>query len=281
MDSELATVLRIWRDRTTPEQVGLPVNGPRRVPGLRREELAMLAGVSMEYVTRLEQGRAEAPSASVLAALARALQLDDDEQAHLFTLAGHATPGRTRVLRQVPASVRRLTEQLGGHPVAVADAGWGLLLWNEPWAALFGDLSGARGRQRNVAWRRFAEDARGGITHLDEDAFERGLVADLRTALGRYPDDEELRSMVDDLRGTSPRFRSLWEQNRVGVHRGSSKTIDHPQVGRLTVDCDVLTADRGDLRVIVYTAPAGSEAAGKLDLLRVLGRQDLTGDRTR
>ncbi|SDD24879.1 helix-turn-helix domain-containing protein [Auraticoccus monumenti] len=274
MDSELGTALRAWRDRLTPASVGLPSNGTRRVPGLRREELAMLAGVSMEYVTRLEQGRAEAPSASVLSALSRALQLDDDEQAHLFRLAGHARPGPTRVLRQVPASVRRLTEQLGSNPVAVTDAGWGLLLCNESWTALFGDPSGLSERDRNIVWRRFT----GGlpyVEHEDEDAFDRSMVGDLRSTLSRHPDDEQLPVLVRDLLATSDRFRRVWSDHRVRTHTQSTKTIHHPVVGSITVDCDVLTADRGGLRVVVYTAPPTSEFASQLDLLRVLGAQPM------
>ncbi|MFI8302465.1 helix-turn-helix domain-containing protein [Streptomyces sp. NPDC085927] len=151
---ELAAILRVWRERLTPHMAGLPANTARRTKGLRREELAVLAGVSVDYIVRLEQGRASAPSAQVCAALARALQLGDTEQEHLFRLAGHATGGG-RISRLVPASIRRLVERTGERPVAVFDAMWNLLLWNRLWAALAGDPSQVREADRNLLWLHF------------------------------------------------------------------------------------------------------------------------------
>src|SRR5438477_8620329 len=199
-------MLRGWRDRMTPAQVGLAVNAPRRARGLRREELAVLAGISADYLVRLEQGRASAPSAQVCAALARALQLSDPEQAHLFQLAGHAD-GSGVISSQVPASVRRLLDQLDDHPIAVYDAMWTLISWNRLWAALLGDPSALDERDRNVLWRYFT----GGpsrVTHnaAEQAAFEASTVADLRTAAGRYPDDRRLGSLITDLCRASDRF---------------------------------------------------------------------------
>src|SRR2546430_5789606 len=155
-------MLRTWRDRMSPGQVGLAVNAPRRTRGLRREELAVLAGISADYLVRLEQGRASNPSTQVCAALARALQLSDPEQAHLFRLAGHAD-GDGVVSRLVPASVRRLLDQLDDHPIAVYDATWTLISWNRLWAALLGDPSALDERQRNVLWRHFTGGPSRGI----------------------------------------------------------------------------------------------------------------------
>jgi transcriptional regulator with XRE-family HTH domain len=252
------------------------VGRARRAPGLRREELALLAGVSADYITRLEQGRATAPSPQVLAALGRALRLSREEQDHLFRLAGQAPPRSGHITAQVTPSVQRLLDQLTGTPVSVNDAAWNLLAWNPLWAALIGDPSAKTGRNRNVLWSHFTgQHARVVRTPEDEARFEESAVADLRSATARYPDDDGLQQLVTDLQAASPRFATLWKSRIVGTHRDSHKTFDHPEAGLVTVDCDVLTVDGSDLRIIAYTAPAGSEAAEKLRLLSVIGVQAL------
>jgi transcriptional regulator with XRE-family HTH domain len=270
----LGPALRAWRDRLDPAEFGLPANTPRRAPGLRREELAILAGVSIDYVVRLEQGRASAPSVQVLSALALALQLSDVEQSHLFTLAGQPPPGRGVVNRLIPGSVRRLLAQLHGNPLAVYDAGWGLLAWSPLWAALTGDPSASGGRERNVVWQHFTRPA-GRVTHADDAAYEASMVADLRHAAARYHDDSEISGMVDDLLDRSARFRELWSSRTVAVHEQDHKTVRHPDLGPLQLDCDTLTTDRGDLRVVIFTAAPGSETASKLELLSVIGTEQI------
>jgi transcriptional regulator with XRE-family HTH domain len=273
---ELGAALRGWRDRVAPGDAGLPAGRARRAPGLRREELALLAGVSADYITRLEQGRATAPSAQVLSALGRALRLSREEQDHLFRLADQAPPRPGHISAQLTPGVQRLLDQLSGVPVSVNDAAWNLIAWNPLWAALTGDPSALTGRDRNVLWRHFTgQPARVVRTAEDEARFEESSVADLRSATARYPDDTGLRQLVADLRAASSRFATLWETGAVGTHRDSHKTFDHPDVGLVTVDCDVLTVDGTDLRIIAYTAPAGSEAAEKLRLLSVIGMQAL------
>jgi transcriptional regulator with XRE-family HTH domain len=274
-DSALGTVLRTWRDRIDPAALGMARNSPRRAPGLRREELALLAGISIDYVVRLEQGRARTPSAPVCASLARALQLTDAEQAHLFQLAGHADDV-ARVPRMIPASVRRIVDQLDTHPVGVYDAMWTLLSWNPLWAALFGDPSELNDRDRNTLWRHFT----GGTTRVrqtpeESRAFESSTVADLRATTGRYPHDPDLASLVRDLRGIDA-FEALWSRQLVTDHLQSHKTVQHPDVGELDIDCDVLTAQRSDLRVVVFTPHAGSDARSKLDLLAAVGTQTVS-----
>jgi transcriptional regulator with XRE-family HTH domain len=273
---ELGAALRGWRDRVSPADAGLPAGRARRAPGLRREELALLAGVSADYITRLEQGRATAPSAQVLGALGRALRLSREEQDHLFRLAGQAPPRPGHINAQLTPGVQRLLDQLTAAPVSVNDAAWNLIAWNPLWAALTGDPSAQTGRDRNVLWRHFTgQPARVVRTAEDEARFEESSAADLRSATARYPDDTALRQLIADLRAASPRFATLWETRAVGTHRDSHKTFDHPDVGLVTVDCDVLTVDGTDLRIIAYTAPAGSEAAEKLRLLSVIGTQAL------
>jgi transcriptional regulator with XRE-family HTH domain len=155
VQDELAGCLRSWRDRLGPAEAGLTAGSTRRVPGLRREEVAQLAGVSLDYLARLEQGRAGNPSPSVLASLARALRLTDDERAHLFRLAGHAKPSTGTINRHVGPGVQRLLDRLSDVPVMVIDASWQLVAANPLASALVGDFSGASGRERNLAWGHF------------------------------------------------------------------------------------------------------------------------------
>ena len=271
---ELAGSIRLWRDRLTPAEVGLPAGGARRVPGLRREEVAQLAGLSLDYLSRLEQGRAGNPSASVLASLARALRLTDDERAHLFRLAGHAEPSAGVINRHIGPGVQRLLDRLGDVPVLVLDAAWQVVATNSLADALLGDFSHASGRERNLAWRHFT-GAPGRLVRGEVERAEAGaeIVADLRDALGRYPADDELAALIDDLRETSPSFAELWKQHGVARRSASRKTFLHPEVGSITLDCDVLVAQGSDLRLVVYTAPSGSDDARSLALLSAIGLQ--------
>jgi transcriptional regulator with XRE-family HTH domain len=273
---ELGPALRAWRDRVAPGPAGLPSGGRRRAAGLRREELSLLAGVSADYITRLEQGRATTPSPQVLTALARALRLSDAERQHLFLLAGQPAPTAGQLPTHLTPGVQRLLDQLDGTPVAVYDAAWTVLAWNHLWAALLGDPSTLRGRDRNVLWRHFTGPC-GRVSHTAEGnaTFEASAVGDLRSATARYPDDGNLRRLVADLRAASTRFAHLWDTHAVGIHEMDHKTIHHPEIGPLTLDCDVLTAVGSDLRIVAYTAPPGSDAADKLRLLAVIGTQTM------
>ncbi|GAA4620375.1 helix-turn-helix transcriptional regulator [Saccharopolyspora hordei] len=268
--------MRRWRDRVSPEAAGLPVGGRRRAPGLRREELAGLAGISVDYVTRLEQGRAAHPSAQVVEALARALRLSSTERAHLFRLAGLAPPGSDTAPGFLTPSVQRLLDRLTGTPVVVHDALWTLLVANPPYAALMGDPSMWRGNERNAVWRTFLGPP-SRVRHTPESrrALEVALVADLRSAAARYPADQRLQRLVAELRAQSERFAELWDSGAVGRHEAARKTVDHPHVGPVTLDCDVLTVAGSDLRIMVYTAEPGTEDAERLELATVLGTQTL------
>lgn len=276
--AEFGEAVRRWRDRVRPEAAGLPAGGHRRAAGLRREELALLAGISVDYVTRLEQGRASNPSAQVVEALARALRLSADERAYVFRLAGLVPPGPEAVPAYLTPSVQRLLDRLTGTPVGVYDAAWTLLLANPPYAALMGDPSGWRGNERNAVWRNLlGPGSRVRHTPREQRAFEAALVADLRATAGRYPADQRLRRLVAELRANSARFAELWDSGAVGHHEAARKTIEHPRVGPLTLDCDVLTVAGSDLRVMIYTAEPGTDDAERLALLTVLGTQTLVG----
>jgi transcriptional regulator with XRE-family HTH domain len=243
---------------------------------LRREELASLAGISVDYLVRLEQGRATNPSTQVLAALSRALRLTTEERDHLYTVAGQAPPKRSAMTSHVPPSVQRLVDRLADLPVAVWDPAWTLIAWNAAWAALMGDPSAVSGRDRNLIWRIFTgKSTRVRTSDAEADEFETNAVADLRRAVGTYPDDATLHLLVDDLRQASPRFAKLWAQRVVSATGSGSKTIVHPQVGPITLDCDVLTVAGSDLRLVVYTAEPSSPDAGRLQLTQVIGLQHL------
>lgn len=272
---QLGAGLRAWRDRLDPVAVGLARHSPRRVPGLRREELAVLAGISVEYVVRLEQGRAPTPSAQVCSALARALRLSDEEQAHLMRLAGHAADP-DRIPRVIPGSLYRIMDQLAGHPLAVYDAAWQLLHWNALLAATFGDPTVRDAKARNALIMQFeGGNARVRQSAAEQAAFEESLVADLHATTSRYPDDPAVAALLIRL-NRSPRFRELWQLRSVADHQGASKVVEHPDVGDIALDCDVLTTQGANLHLVVYTARPGTDARSKLDLLAAIGTQDMS-----
>jgi transcriptional regulator with XRE-family HTH domain len=199
--SEFGDAVRRWRDRVKPDAVGLPIGERRRAAGLRREELATLAGISVDYLTRLEQGRATSPSTQVIEALARALRLADPERELLFRLGGHEAPGRELVPRRIPPSVQRLLDRLSMTPVAVYDALWDLLDTNAPYDVLTG-ASAWRGLDRNGLWRNLVGP---------------GAVA---------------------LHTQEQRFSELWDSADLQPHQDPSRhnVFDHPEVGRIALD---------------------------------------------
>lgn len=272
----IGSYIQAWRHRVQPVDVGLPAGLSRRTRGLRREELASLADISVDYLVRLEQGRASNPSAQVLAALSRALRLTTEERDHLYTVAGQAPPRRSAITTHVPPSVQRLIDRLADLPVAVYDPAWTIITWNPAWAGLMGDPSAVSGRDRNLIWRTFTgTSTRVRKSDAEADEFEANAVADLRRAVDIYPDDDRLRHLVDDLRQASSRFAKLWAERAVNSTGSNSKTIVHPEVGPITLDCDVLTVAGSDLRLVVYTAEPSSLDADRLRLVQVIGLQEL------
>ena len=270
--------MRRWRDRVVPETVGVATYGRRRAAGLRREELAGLAGISVDYLTRLEQGRATSPSGQVLESLSRALRLADPERQLLFRLAGQVAPGRDVVSSRITPSVQRLLDRLTDTPVAVYDAAWTLIVANQPYDALMGVTNSWRGIERNSVWRNLiGPGTRTLNTPAEQREFESLLVADLRLSAARYPADPQLRRLVRELSAQSQRFVELWKSDTLAFPPDSSrhKVIEHPQIGRLNLDCDVLIVAGDDIRVMVYTAQPGTEDAERLALAVVLGTQEL------
>ncbi|MFJ2158039.1 helix-turn-helix transcriptional regulator [Streptomyces sp. NPDC087856] len=273
--TQLGAALRRWRDGVSPDTVGLPAGGHRRAAGLRREELAQLAGLSVDYITRIEQGRASHPSMQVVEALARALRLSEGERAHLFQLAGLALPGRETISMCIAPSVQRMLGRLTGTPVAVFDAAWTQLSANPLYTALMGEW---HGNDLNAVWRNFL-GAGSRVRHTPEsmDTLQRQQVADLRTTAGSYPADPRLQQLIATLRTRSPRFEELWQSGSTAPHRSARKTIDHPLVGALTLDCDVMNVTGSDLHIMVYTAEPDTQDAERLTLLSVVGTQTLIG----
>jgi transcriptional regulator with XRE-family HTH domain len=263
--STLGEALQAWRARITPAVAGVPNGARRRVPGLRREEVANLAGISVEYLVRLEQGRALNPSTDTLGALARALRLTNLERNMLYDIARSTTARPGSVPSYVPPEVQRMVNRLSDTPVGIFSAIWTIIHWNELWAALQGEW---KGRNRNLVWQHFAREGPqvpdGDAAH---QAFENEMVANLRLATIKYPDDDELKSLIDDLQSESPRFTSMWNRFEAMPHSSFNKTFSHPSLGDITLDCEVLSVVGSDLRMIVFTAEPGTRDAVNLDVL--------------
>lgn len=273
---ELAGFLRGRRERITPAEVGLPAGPRRRTPGLRREEAAQLAYISTEYYTRLEQARAPRPSREVLAGLARALRLSDAERAHLHHLAGAPPgppPGPSREVRQ---SILDLLQRLPQAVALVVSATYEVLAWNALAAALMEDFSALPRRDRNLVRRAFLgphQEGRRLYGVSDADQFAHTSVQNLRAAAARYPDDPEMAGLVRELLAGSPDFARLWAAHDVAAETALCKTFQHPLVGTVRVNCDVLDITDRDQRVVIYTADPGSASEEALRLLAVLGTQ--------
>jgi transcriptional regulator with XRE-family HTH domain len=268
---ELARFLRSRRARLRPPDVGLPEARGRRVPGLRRQEVAQLACMSIDYYIRLEQARGPNPSRQVLAALARALLLTADERTYLFRLADEAPPPAPGPTREVPAGILALLETLTDTPAYVMDARYDILAWNPLATHFIGDLSALPERDRNVIRWAFTSP-RSSVDWVDPDsaAFARTSVADLRSALARYPGDRGIQDLVTELLAASARFAAMWDEHEVGVRRTVTKRIDHPLVGRIEATCQVLHIPDTDQRLVLYVAAPGTPFQAALRRLRDL-----------
>lgn len=272
----LADLLRSRRERLAPAEVGLPPGVRRRTPGLRRDEVAGLAAISTDYYTRLEQGRGPRPSPAVLAALGRALRLTEDERDHLFHLAGQQAPARTGAGPHVSPGVQYLLDRLVDTPAIVVDDLGCMLVQNRMSKLVSGDQSTGTGRERNGIWRWFTEpEFRASVPDEDWSAHSRSHAADLRATAGRRRGDADVEALVADLLTASPEFAALWAEHEVAVRRSDAKRLVHPEVGQLDMLCEQLTsAVDGSTLVVLYPRP-GTDCREKLDLLSVLGTQDL------
>ncbi|MGV9358696.1 helix-turn-helix transcriptional regulator [Streptomyces misionensis] len=259
---ELARFLRERRAALRPRELGMPTGVPRRTPGLRREEVAELAHISVDYYVRLEQARGPRPSPRVLDALAQALRLTPAERSHLFRLAGtSAPPPATGAVRRVRPHVARMLRRLPETGAIVTDAAYGIVAWNPLAQALLGGDLG-RGTT-NLARRRFLGAGR---MYESSGAEEFGhiVVARLRRAADRYPHDARLAALLAELRAGSEEFRLLWETRPVHAPGHRAKTLAHPTAGELRLNCDVLLVPEDDQEVVLITADPGSSSARAL-----------------
>ncbi|GLY66633.1 helix-turn-helix transcriptional regulator [Amycolatopsis taiwanensis] len=275
--TELAAFLRRRRARVQPTDVGLAGGQRRRTPGLRRQEVAQLAGMSVDYYVRLEQGRGPRPSRQMIAAIGRALRLSADELAYLHHLVGEVPGPLPGPVREVRPGVLHLLDRLDDTPAMVCDAIYDVLAWNAMAAALITDFGAVPPVERNVIWRFFTDPVARDRYDADGAArFAREAVADLRAAAARYPKDPSVRRLVDRLSGASADFRARWAEQDVDVSRSTSKRIRHPEVGWLDLDCEALHDPLRDQWIILYTAAPGTPSHEALRLLKVVGTQDLT-----
>jgi transcriptional regulator with XRE-family HTH domain len=269
--SEIREFLTSRRAKITPDQAGLTAYGPRRVPGLRREEVAVLAGVSVPYYTRLERGDMSGVSEGVLEALARALQLDDAERAHLFDLARAAGPMAKRRRRSAPKQIRpgvqRLLDAITGAPALIQNGRLDILGANQLARALYSELFRDPTQPANHARFTFLNPG----AHDVYPDWERGAndaVALLRAEAGRDPYDRELTDLIGELSTRSEEFRARWADHNVRLHQTGAKRFHHPVVGELTLTFEMmeLAADPG-LNLLTFTAEAGSKSDEALNLL--------------
>ncbi|MEV4554158.1 helix-turn-helix transcriptional regulator [Nonomuraea wenchangensis] len=276
---QLADFLRRRREAIRPAEVGLTDGPRRRAAGLRREEVAMLAGMSVDYVVRLEQGRSSQPSVQLLGALARALRLSDDERDHLFHLAGHRPPPADGLAGLARAGLIRMLDLLGDTPAVVLSDLSEFLAQNRMAVLLMGDHTGLTGDRRYLVYRWFTEEAVRGIHPPEEQEHHaRQLVADLRAVAGRRSGDPVVARLVERLLAASADFRRLWAEHEVAVRRTDRKSMMHRRVGRLVMDCTTLVTPDQRQQLLVFT-PVDDEARERLELLRVLGTEDFpTGD---
>ena len=281
--AEIRDFLKSRRDRVTPEQAGLPAYGSRRVAGLRRGEVAQLAGVSVEYYTRLERGNLGGVSDSVLDGLAQALRLDDTERTHLYDLAraANTTPARARrrpAASGVRPSVQRMLDAMPTVPAIVRNNRFDFVAANPLGRALFAQMYADPTCAENSARFAFLSPA-GRAFHLDWERVARNIVGALRVEAAKHPYDRELSNLIGELSTRSDAFRVLWGAQEVHVFREGLKRLRHPVVGDLELEHETLVLpDESGLQVAMYSAPPGSPSEDALKLLASWSATDAATD---
>jgi transcriptional regulator with XRE-family HTH domain len=275
----LADFLRRHREQLTPDDVGLRPGTRRRTSGLRREEVAQLAHMSTDFYTRLEQQRGSRPSEQMVASIARALRLTPDERDHLFVLAGHVAPLRGFRTDHVSPSLRRVLDSIDTPAQISSDLG--VTLVQNPLAeALLGVRTQHTGLRRSTFYRWFTDPVERERFHPDDHHLHsRSYAAALRAVHGRWSEDHETDELVDHLVRESAEFAELWERHEVTNTINLRKRFVHPLVGPLALDCQILTAENLMEQLVVFTAAPGSEDAKQLELLAVIGTQEMLAGR--
>jgi transcriptional regulator with XRE-family HTH domain len=270
--AELGEFLRSRRARVDPVSVGFPAAERRRTPGLRREELASVAGVTVSWLAKLEQGRARSVSAGVLDALARGLRLDTAERAHLFTLAGLVAGAEPPPPPRVTPALRTLLVALEPHPAYVLDRAWNIVAWNAAELALFPDLARSSpdglavpdGAAPNLLELTFTDPDLAELM-TDHDAELHRLVAQFRLHWTEWRGDPGLDELVERLLATSPRFAELWGARDVAPFETTRRQFDHPVAGHLEFDHHRLAVlDQAGAQLVVYTPVEGSDSSRRL-----------------
>ncbi|WP_405657987.1 helix-turn-helix transcriptional regulator [Streptomyces sp. NBC_01166] len=263
---ELGEFLKARRGELSPRTVGLPDTGPRRVPGLRREEVAQLAAISTDYYTRIEQGRIP-PSGPVLQALVGVLHLGDDQRDYVFELAAKDTAPVRRGVQKIQPALRRLLDDLTTTPAIVLGRRMDILAWNTLAAALVTDFSALPDKHRNYVRIMFTDPALRTL-YDDWNTVARTTVGMLRKEAAAYSQDARLAALVGELSVRDDDFRTWWGGHQVTAGAVGTKTLHHPVAGDLTLDWDTLTAGTDpDQRLIVWTAEIGSPSHDGLRLL--------------
>ncbi|SCD27363.1 Helix-turn-helix domain-containing protein [Streptomyces sp. DpondAA-D4] len=274
--AQLADFLRTRREALQPEDVGLPRGARRRTRGLRREEVAVLCGMSADYYARIEQRRGPMPSEPMLAALARGLHLTLDERDHLFRMAGHNTPSRRPDTDHVPPGMMRVLDRLQDTPAQIVNSLAETLVQTPLAVALIGDETGFTGMDRSLVHRWFTDPyARRIYPEDDHPMHSRLLTSELRTAYSRQGADSRAGRIVDALLDRSEEFAALWSAHEIGVRReGDRKRIRHPELGILDLRCQALYDADQSRGLLVFTATPGTESHEKLGLLAAVGDRD-------
>ncbi|PZR96702.1 MAG: transcriptional regulator [Candidatus Chloroheliales bacterium] len=267
--AELALFLRTRRARLSPRQVGLPAVGRRRTPGLRREEVAEVAGVGVSWYTWLEQGRAITVSASVLDSVARALQLDASERNHLFILAREEVPAApTPLTFSVDLAVKQILDSLEIYPAYVTNARWDVVAWNQAACRIFADFTTLSTRDRNLLWFMFKHPLARQL-YVDWEATAQQTLALFRASTGRYISETWFTELVVTLSCASPEFAAWWSHNEVHGTPETDKEINHPKLGYLALQPTILPlAQTPDLCMMIYTTAPGTNTEAKLQCLR-------------
>ncbi|GAA0976254.1 helix-turn-helix transcriptional regulator [Acrocarpospora macrocephala] len=270
----LADFLRRRREALRPEDVGLAVGARRRTPGLRREEVAALAAMSADYYTRLEQQRSPQPSEQMLASLARALRLTGDERDYLFQIAGHNAPTSVTTATHVAPALLRVLDRLHDTPALILSNLGETLVQNRMADALFGDKSHHTGLASSEIYRWFTDPSeRLRYPENDRDRQSRAQVANLRAAYGSMGPQSRAGELVRALQKASTEFAELWDRHEVAKRFEDHKTLIHPEIGPIELDCQALFTEDQSQALLVLTAPPRTEGYEKLQLLAVLGQE--------
>jgi transcriptional regulator with XRE-family HTH domain len=273
---DLSDFLRKRREALQPEDVGMPRGRRRRTPGLRREEVAVLASMSTDYYSRLEGGRGPQPSVEMLASIARALRLTLEERDHLFVLAGQGTPPRTTRADHIDPGMLRILDRLQDTPAMLLNRLGETLAQTPAHVAFAGEQTNYDGFERSEVYRWFVDPAsRSLYCEPDVTTHSRMLVSMLRSVATVDGPKSYAATLVRTLQKLSPEFAEIWDAHEIGIAHSRTKHFRHPVVGELELYCEVIDNRDQQQTLVVFTATPGTESAERMQLLSVLGSQQL------